>query len=180
MASVTVSSTTTTTKVSPIIHFDSSYIKTIPGMLKVGQILTSLIGFICVQSAWAWKVHSSFGWYSFVSMTAFWVTLVLLIFYLIHLIEKLHFLPWLLGELGYCGIWTIFYVITGIVAATNASHDGAWGAASFFAFVGFVLYGFDTFLKFKAWRSGGIAQGERTVTSSTATGVETGPSYPTY
>ena len=32
-------------------------------------------------------------WFTFVSMTAFWVTLVLLLLYLFHAIEKFHVIP---------------------------------------------------------------------------------------
>ena len=36
-------------------------------------------------------------------------------------------------------------------------------AASFFGFVAMGVYGFDGFLKFKGWKAGQIAQGERVV-----------------
>ncbi|XP_013787640.1 MARVEL domain-containing protein 1-like [Limulus polyphemus] len=172
--------TSSTTKVSPIIRFDKSYIRTVPGILKVVQVVINLIGFICAQVALC-SLCSESNWFSFVSMTAFWVTLILLIFYLFHVIEKTHIIPWLLVELVYCGVWTIFYLIAALVVSVNGRYDNAWAAAGFFGFVAMLLYGTDTFLKYKAWRTGEIAQGERTVTVTTSqTTSPTSPTYPAY
>lgn len=68
--------------------FDINYIKTIPGILKIAQIVLSLITFICAS------VKSEFvklggGWVQFVSMTALIICTVLLIFYLTSLINRL-------------------------------------------------------------------------------------------
>ncbi|KAF8768469.1 CKLF-like MARVEL transmembrane domain-containing protein 4 [Argiope bruennichi] len=179
MATVTVSATTTT-KVSPNIRFDPSYAKTIPGILKIAQAVVSLIGFICIQMASGdYYSRSASGWFIFVAMTAFWVVLVLLVLYLFHIIEKLHWIPWLLGELGFTALWTVFYFIAACVVVAKAGEDAGWGAGAFFGFVGMALFGYDAFTKYKLWRSGAIAQGERTTTTSTSP-TPTGPSYPTY
>lgn len=179
MATVTINATTTT-KVSPNIRFDPSYAKTIPGILKIAQAVVSLIGFICVQMVNnQYMAGSASGWYIFVAMTAFWVTLVVVILYLFHIIEKLHWIPWLLGELGFSALWAVFFFIASCVVVARSGEDAAWGAAAFFGFVAMGLYGYEAFTKYKLWRAGGIAQGERTTTTNTAT-TPTGPSYPTY
>lgn len=162
----TTTTTATTTKVTPVIRFDHSYVLKLPGWLKCGQCLVSLLGFICTSSSYQNR-ESSANWYGFVSMTAFWVTLVLLIMYLIHLIEKLHFIPWILGEFIFCSLWTLFYGIAAIVVCAKARGDDAFAAAGVFGFIGMLLYGIDAFLKFKGWRAGELAQGERVVSSST-------------
>ena len=51
--------------------------------------------------------------------------------------------------------------------AVKASSAGAaFGAASFFAFAGMLVYGYDAFLKLQGFRAGQLAQGERTVQQS--------------
>ena len=48
----------------------------------------------------------------------------------------------------------------------QARHSGPLGAASFFGFCGLVVYGVDAVLKFRGWRAGQLAQGERKVTQT--------------
>ncbi len=47
--------------------------------------------------------------------------------------------------------------------------SSALGAGAFFGFLAMVLYGYDAFVKFRGWRAGQLAQGERKVTQQTAT-----------
>lgn len=111
-------------------------------------------------------------------------------------------------EFGYCAIFSFFYFVAALVMVTCGYCYGvaeAWGAAAvsngvfllsrtynlliwscvlslqFFAFVNMFLFGGDAFLKFRGWRSGQIAQGERTVTTSQATSPDVPPpNYPAY
>ena len=48
----------------------------------------------------------------------------------------------------------------------QARYSSPLGAASFFGFVGMVVYGVDAVLKFRGWRAGQLAQGERKVTQT--------------
>ncbi|KFM59091.1 CKLF-like MARVEL transmembrane domain-containing protein 4, partial [Stegodyphus mimosarum] len=179
---VTISAQTTTTKISPNIRFDPTYVKTLSGILKILEVVVCLIGFICVQTIPFAAYRSAGGWYVFVAVTGFWVTLLLFLAYLFHFVERLHWLPWLLVETAYNGTWAVFFFIASCVSAANASTDPGWGAAAFFGFGNMFIFGFDTYLKFKAWRGGEIAQGERTTSPSSDqnTPSATGPSYPTY
>ena len=47
-------------------------------------------------------------------------------------------------------------------------HSAQLGAASFFGFVSMLVYGLDAVLKFRGWRAGQLAQGERKVTQTFA------------
>ena len=70
----------------------------------------NILGFICVMCASPYYKEQAVGeWFVFVSMTAFWVSLVFLVMYLIHAMEKFHVIPWLMIEFGFCGLWTFFY-----------------------------------------------------------------------
>ena len=98
-------------------------------------------------------------------MTGFWVSGILLIFYLLHVIEKFHVIPWLMIEMGFCCLWAFFFFTCSIDMAVQAGKYDvpAFGAGAFFGFVAMIVYGFDGFLKFKGWRAGQLAQGERVV-----------------
>lgn len=170
--------TSSTTKVTTSIRFDPSYIKTIPGILKAVVVLINLIGFICIMVSED-NYHSRAGWFNFVSMVGFWVSGILLIMYLFHVIEKFHFIPWLKLEFGFCAAMCFFNLTSAAACAAYTSpltgnNYEAWAAAAFFGFMAMGAYGADTFFKFKAWRAGDIAQGERTVTTSSTV---TTPAY---
>ncbi|GIY67949.1 hypothetical protein CDAR_243521 [Caerostris darwini] len=115
------------------VKLDIFYAKSIPGILKIAEAIVSLIGFICVQMVSnQYYAGSASGWFIFVAMTAFWVTLVVVVLYLFHIIEKLHWIPWLLGELGFAALWAVFYFIAACVVVARSGEDAAWGAAAFF------------------------------------------------
>jgi hypothetical protein len=105
-------------------------------------------------------------WTDFVTMTAFWVSGILLILYLLHVIEKFHVIPWMMIEMIFCCLWSFFFFTAALDLAIKAPRVDAFGAASFFGFAAMILYGFDGYLKFKGWRAGQLAQGDRTVQQS--------------
>ena len=70
-------------------------------------------------------------WFTFVAMTAFWVTLVLLLMYLFHAIEKFHVIPWLMIEFGFCALWTFFYFTAALASAVEVIFFIEWGDFSF-------------------------------------------------
>ncbi|XP_030761453.1 CKLF-like MARVEL transmembrane domain-containing protein 4 [Sitophilus oryzae] len=170
----TVKSSSTT--VDTTLRFDSSYARTLPGYIKIAEIVINLIGFICIEASGQWSFHSRGQWFNFVSMTAFWVTGILLAFYLFHVIEKFYKVPWLKFELGYCITWTVLYLIAASLAVSF--HVEAYIAAGFFGFCGMALYGLDGFLKYKALQSGQLAQGERVMNRQTTTTVSSPSAYP--
>lgn len=167
----TTTTVTSSTTVQTNIRFDRSYITTIPGILKIVQVLCSLLGFICIQCSRlsSWSKGSFFSW---ISMIAFWFTGILLGLYLFHILEKFYKIPWLKIEFLFCTIWTLLYLIASILATTV--HDNPHSAAAFFGFVAMLAYLVDAYLKFKAVRDGGLAQGSRVVSKQTST-VESPP-----
>lgn len=62
--------------------------------------------------------------------------------------------------IGYC-IWTLFFFISGIVAAVNGPSASVAGAASFFAFVCFVVFGADAAIQLLELRSVWKARNDR-------------------
>ncbi|GFR31849.1 CKLF-like MARVEL transmembrane domain-containing protein 4 [Trichonephila clavata] len=110
------------------IHFDTSYIRTTPGIIKCLEIVNNIIGMICIMvSGCSWCSNSN--WFNFVASTGLTVTGLLLLCYLVHIIERLKFVPWLAIELLYCATWTLFYMIAALVVAVKGGRDDAWAAA---------------------------------------------------
>ena len=131
--------------------------------------IIDIVVFICVICSGSYYRETvTAEWTDFVAMTGFWFSGVLLVFYLVHVIEKFHVIPWVTIELGFCGLWTFFYFTCALDLAVQASKYSvsAFAAASFFSFVAIGIYGFDAFLKFKAFKAGQLAQGERVVQQS--------------
>jgi hypothetical protein len=152
--------TSTTTKVTPLIWFDKSYVQTVPGLLKAAAIGIDLIAFIVAQ--FGRSNSGKVGFFSFTSMSAFWLSLILLALYTFHVVEKLHFWPWLLGEFAYCLIWTAFFFLSSLLMLIDG---GVHSAAGVLGFIAFGIYGYDAFIKYKGYSAGEIAQGERTTIS---------------
>nr|CAD7606532.1 unnamed protein product [Timema genevievae] len=168
---VTASNTTVQTN----LRFDPLYIRTIPGILKVVQIVLNLLGFICISVSWG-ATSSRGSWFNTVAMTGFWFTGIMLALYLFHVVEKFYKIPWLKIEFVFCALWVFFYLLAASLAADYGKADEAFGAAAFFGFCAMVVYGYDAFLKFNGVRSGALAQGDRVVTKSTSSTV-TSPAY---
>lgn len=160
------------------VRFDASYVKTFPGALKVAECVNNVVGMICIMaSSCSWCSNSN--WFNFVASTGLTVTLLLLVFYFFHIIEKLKFIPWLAIELLYAATWTLFYMIAALVVAVKGGRDDAWAAAGFFGFVGAILYAADCYTKYKYWKDGIPAQGEKP-RDPMMPGSPTTPSYAAY
>jgi len=156
--------TTTTTVTGGRVHLDVSYIKTVPGILRIVEIVLCLILFICSVSACSVLWHfGNCGWGGFVGFLGFFLVLAWLFFYLFHVHDAAPNVPWLLIELIFYAIWTFFLLVAGIALAVLASDWGNdyWGskirsgagAGSFFAFAAAIVFGFHTFLVFRDWRN---------------------------
>lgn len=156
----TTTTSVTQTTVSPDIRYDPTYIRTLPGIIKIACIVLNLIGFICIEVS-AYSYHSRGSYFNSVAMIGFWFTGIMLFLYIFHVCEKFYKVPWLKIEMYFNAIWTILYLFAACFAATM--NIEAYSAAAFFGFCAMVAYGYDAFLKFKAVRAGEIAQGSRSI-----------------
>ncbi|OWR49837.1 CKLF MARVEL transmembrane domain-containing protein 4 [Danaus plexippus plexippus] len=139
------------------IRFDHSYLKTIPGIVKAAVIVLNLLGFICIQSSAFWS-NSRGVYFNVVSQMGLWFTGILLLLYLFHVVEKFHNFMWLKVEMIGCAVLTFLYLIASTIVVAFGS--AAYSAAGFFGYLAMVLYGFDSFQKFRDIRAGALAQGE--------------------
>ncbi|CAD5206237.1 unnamed protein product [Bursaphelenchus okinawaensis] len=142
-------------------NLDPSYLRTLPGMLKVVVIVLDFLCFFCVLVGGP-GYYAGVGFATFVSVIGFMISLTLLILYLCHIVDNLENIPWIVGEMVYCFAWTIFFFIAGsVLAVASVSHRNTtgWALAAFFAIAAMCAYGLDCYLKFLAWKNDEVAKG---------------------
>ncbi|XP_018563188.1 uncharacterized protein LOC108904945 [Anoplophora glabripennis] len=141
----------TTTSTPPVppsttssIRFDASYAFSIGGILKVLQIIISLMGFIFIQASEGYTELSRAVYYCFVSGAALCITSILLLLHFVRIIEAtMSKIPWFKIELGYCLLWILFYLIAGFV--TIGLINGYFNTAGYFAFAAVAAYALEAF-----------------------------------
>ncbi|EFO25899.1 synaptophysin/synaptoporin family protein [Loa loa] len=142
-------------------ELDLNYLKTLSGMLKCICITLDFICFICLLVGGP-AYYIGVGWIIFVCVFGMLVSLVLLILYLFHIVDLLHQIPWIVSEMIFYFAWAVFFFICGCVLALVAARFHGitgYGAASFLSFGALCAYGFDSYVKFLAWRHNEVATG---------------------
>uniref|UniRef100_A0A671X080 CKLF-like MARVEL transmembrane domain containing 7 n=1 Tax=Sparus aurata TaxID=8175 RepID=A0A671X080_SPAAU len=82
MSHTVITTTTTTTRTSGDSVLNMGYTRTIPGMLKMGQMVALLVAFLCVHCARGWPSWAAFQYFEVVVL---WFLIALTIFFLMHL-----------------------------------------------------------------------------------------------
>ncbi|XP_037128907.1 CKLF-like MARVEL transmembrane domain-containing protein 7 [Syngnathus acus] len=111
------------------------YTRTIPGLLKMAQMVALLVTFLCVHCARGWPSWAAFQYFEVVAV---WFLVVLLIFFLMHLCRlqaKMGCINWPLTEFFHYSLGTILICIGSIVAAVKSGGVSALVAASVFGFI---------------------------------------------
>ncbi|XP_031325684.2 CKLF-like MARVEL transmembrane domain-containing protein 7 isoform X2 [Camelus dromedarius] len=110
---------------------DPFYPRTQGAMLKVAQMVSLLIAFICVRSS-VWTSYSAYSYFEVVTVCNL---IMILAFYLVHLFRlyrALTCISWPLSELLHYLIGTLLLLIASIVAASRSySHSGLVAGAIF-------------------------------------------------
>lgn len=104
-----------------VLRFDKGYLKTLPGILQLVQLLCNIIGFICIKVSWSW-VSAIF--YNLVYWIGNMVTVFLLLSYTFHLVEKYDRWPWPKYEFFFCGAMSLAYIVCSIFATTIGESVG--------------------------------------------------------
>ncbi|XP_044062806.1 CKLF-like MARVEL transmembrane domain-containing protein 7 [Siniperca chuatsi] len=135
MSHTVITTTTTTTRASGDGVVNMGYTRTIPGLLKTGQMLALLVAFLCVHLARGWPSWAAFQYFEVVTL---WFLIALLIFFLMHLFmlqEKMPCINWMLTEFFHYSVGTVLIFIASIVAAVKAGGVSALVAGSVFGFI---------------------------------------------
>jgi len=158
------------------INLNIGYYKTLPGILKIVQMIFGIICMACASPAARYrnaagyplqKLNESIGhnhWFLFVIVTAFIFTFLWSCFYFLQLKDSINMkLPfsWLKLELYYTIAVTILYVLAWIVllagfgycAGTQGGICDARIAAGVFAIFNTVAYGLGSFILWNDYKS---------------------------
>ncbi|KAM7336872.1 hypothetical protein ACRRTK_002991 [Alexandromys fortis] len=114
---------------------DRVYPRTQGALLKVAQMVTLLIAFICVRSSSPWI---DYGAYSFFEVVTICDLIMILVFYLVHLFRfyrVLTCISWPLSELLHYVIGTLLLLIASIVAASKSYNQSGLVAGAIFGFL---------------------------------------------
>lgn len=160
------------------------YLRTVPGLLKLVELVLSIIAFACAAAVadqtcsrgdfWYWgecndKRMNAFGWVSFVGISGFILALICL---LVHFTMSTRWAWPRFLELGLYALWTICFAIAGIVAAAlHGGHgepkvDRTAAAAAAFSFFSMAAWAADTVLQAMNTR---VSVTTHTVTTTTTT-----------
>uniref|UniRef100_A0A914XHJ7 MARVEL domain-containing protein n=1 Tax=Plectus sambesii TaxID=2011161 RepID=A0A914XHJ7_9BILA len=142
-----------------LLEFDPDYVRSRSGILKIVQIVLSLVALII--SAASYGNSGERGWACFVSFIGVALTLALLVAFVLTLNKSLNRAPWLLIEMIYYIVMTLFFLLAGILMAVLAGHWAGWNPswqvvpaiAAALLFLCMILFGVDAVFKFRDWRS---------------------------
>uniref|UniRef100_A0A3Q3X589 MARVEL domain-containing protein n=1 Tax=Mola mola TaxID=94237 RepID=A0A3Q3X589_MOLML len=141
------------------IRCDVDYLKSYFGILKVVEVVLSLIGFICIETIMMCSPCGGVYFFEFVSCSAFVVTGVLLVIFCLNLHTKVPHVNWSLTDLVNTTASTFLFFLSSLVLACINHNTGAEIAAVIFGFVVTCVYGVNTFLAIRRWRLGNGSQG---------------------
>ncbi|XP_013198256.2 uncharacterized protein LOC106141147 [Amyelois transitella] len=133
-----------------VLRFDKNYIKTLPGILKIVELLCNFIGFICIKVSWSMWVSAIF--FNILYWVGNIITCFLFVMYMFHFVEKYDKWPWLKLEFFFCCAMALAYICFSIFAATIG--EGVGYAVGFFGLCAIIAYSIDGYLKYKGWRRG--------------------------
>ncbi|XP_058485066.1 CKLF-like MARVEL transmembrane domain-containing protein 4 [Solea solea] len=136
------------------IRCDMEYLKSHFGILKVVEVVLSLIAFICIETIMMCSPCGGVYFFEFVSCSAFVVTGVLLLIFTLNLHTKVPHVNWSLTDLINTAASTFFFVLSSLVLACMNHNTGAEIAAVIFGFLVTAVYGVNTFLAVRKWRLG--------------------------
>ncbi|XP_008291048.1 CKLF-like MARVEL transmembrane domain-containing protein 4 [Stegastes partitus] len=141
------------------IRCDVEYLKSYFGILKVVEVVLSLIAFICIETIMMCSPCGGVYFFEFVSCSAFVVTGVLLLIFTLNLHTKVPHINWSLTDLVNTAVSALFFFLSSIVLTCINHNTGAEIAAVIFGFLVTGAYGVNTFLAVRRWRRGNGCQG---------------------
>jgi len=146
------------------ISFNIGYVKSLPGILRVAQIVLAIIVLICVSAVGWGHRYGGDDFIYFTAATALIYSIIFTVLFLLNVPSLLARLPWVIIILIANVIFTLFYFISFIIACVASSYYGgfnntgsahaSFGAAAFFTLIAMVVHAFDAFLMFRDFRGG--------------------------
>uniref|UniRef100_UPI00398EF9C3 CKLF-like MARVEL transmembrane domain-containing protein 8b n=1 Tax=Pristiophorus japonicus TaxID=55135 RepID=UPI00398EF9C3 len=156
----TISTTSSTYTVSfSSRSYDRAFLKTLPGLLMIAEIVLGLLVWILIASTEYFSV-SAFGWVMFVAVFYWVLTVFFLIFYITMAYTKIPQVSWTTVGLCFNASAALLYLLASIVDAVSINQAGegthnynCWVASTIFAFMVTLCYSGNTYLSFQTWRA---------------------------
>uniref|UniRef100_A0A1A7WD55 CKLF-like MARVEL transmembrane domain containing 7 n=1 Tax=Iconisemion striatum TaxID=60296 RepID=A0A1A7WD55_9TELE len=152
----TVITTTASSRSSGDGVLNPGYARTIPGLLKIGQLLALLISFVCVSCAKGWPSWAAFQYFAVVAL---WFFIAFFIFFLMHLFRlqgKMPCINWPLTEFFHYSVGAVLIFIASVAGAVKCGGASALVVASVFGFIATFL------MVINLWTSYSVACGPQT------------------
>ncbi|KAK2841935.1 hypothetical protein Q5P01_012135 [Channa striata] len=145
---------------SVTIQMDMSFIRSIPAILMVVEIILGLLHWALIASA-RYELVPAYGWVMFVAVTLWILTTILFFMILFGSQRKLTAVPWPLTVMLYQGIATVLYLTAFLANAASVDpfrftiYYGYMAAAAFFGAVVTLAYGASAFFSYLDWKGDG-------------------------
>ncbi|XP_059916973.1 plasmolipin [Gadus macrocephalus] len=139
-------------------RMDQSFIRSIPAILMLVEIVSGLLQWTLIASAYIWALPV-YGWVMFVAVTLWLFTSLLFCLILFEFQSKLVSVPWPLTVMLYHTVAAILCLTAFLANAASVypyryhvfTH-GHFGAAAFFGAVTTVAYGASAYFSYLDWR----------------------------
>ncbi|XP_055067721.1 CKLF-like MARVEL transmembrane domain-containing protein 7 isoform X2 [Misgurnus anguillicaudatus] len=150
MSHTIVTTTTTTTSSTSNGGFcNLGYARSYQGLLKIGQMVTLLIAFLCIHCEPRWTDISAFRYFEVVTAWFLIVFLIFFVMYLLRLQSKIGCINWTLTEFLHYAVGGILVFIASIVAAVKSYGVSSLIAGSVFGFMATFLIALSIWTSYK-------------------------------
>uniref|UniRef100_A0A8D0G957 CKLF like MARVEL transmembrane domain containing 7 n=1 Tax=Sphenodon punctatus TaxID=8508 RepID=A0A8D0G957_SPHPU len=127
---------------------DYGYARSCSAMLKLAQMVSLLIGFICIKNS-VWTDYSAYSYYEIVTMCDLIMIFIFYLVYVFRIYRTLSCISWPLAELLHYLIGTALLLIASIVAASKSYSSGGLIAGATFGFLATFLCALSIWLSYK-------------------------------
>ncbi|TDH09190.1 hypothetical protein EPR50_G00084140 [Perca flavescens] len=145
------------------IMMDGSFIRSIPAILMIVEILLGLLQWALIAGA-PYTLLPVYGWVMFVAVTLWILTTILFFMILFGAQQKLTFIPWPLTVMVYFAGATVLYLTAFLANAASVDpfyiswyqrYYQQMAAAAFFGAVVTLAYGASAFFSYLTWKGDG-------------------------
>ncbi|XP_034029607.1 CKLF-like MARVEL transmembrane domain-containing protein 7 [Thalassophryne amazonica] len=137
------------------------YARSVPGLLKIAQMVALLISFLCVYCARGWTSWAAFLFLELVALSFFVVLLTFFLVSIFRLQRKMPCINWMLTEFFHYALGTLLIFIASVVAAVKSAGASALVTAWVFGFIATFLMAISLWTTYKV--SCGLQQTGATV-----------------
>ncbi|KAG5839479.1 CKLF-like MARVEL transmembrane domain-containing protein 4 [Anguilla rostrata] len=133
------------------IRCDTAYLKSNLGILKIIEVVLSLIAFICIETVMVCLPCGGVYFFEFVSCSALLITSILLLIFSLSIHTKVPHINWSLTDLVSTATSSFFFLLASIVLAALNRKSGGEITAVIVGFLVMAVYAFNTYLAVRSW-----------------------------